>query len=223
MSLAVGQNYMLRINVMTTATPRTELHQTTLEPTLKVLSEHFDVRLYITLDDVLDEDSFKESIEYIETLPTRQTHLVPSKTGSFKLVTKKLYESISPDEEDIFFWLEDDWILMKPDLFVDELKKFPETDYDFIVTTIYDQIGGNPLVFRKRFFDEMKEYYLQNEKPMDPELVLWHIEKKIWGGKHQSNWLLVKNVFVDAGKEWRLARGIKKQNKRSDVMTTWIT
>ena len=224
MSLAVGQNYMLRINVMTTATPRTELHQTTLEPTLKVLSEHFDVRLYITLDDVLDEDSFKESIEYIETLPTRQTRLMPSKTGSFKLVTKRLYDTVCPENEnDIFLWLEDDWVLMKPDLFVDELKKFSESDYDFIVTTLYDQIGGNPLVFRKHFFDEMKKYYFQNEKPMDPERVLWHTESAIWGGLHQSTWLFLKDVFVDAGREWRDARGIEKEDKRSDEMTTWIT
>lgn len=223
MSLAVGQSYMLRINVMTTATPRTELHQITLEPALKILSEHFDVRLYITLDDVLDEVSFKKSMKYLETLPTRQTHLMPGKLGSFKLVTKRLYDNIIPEPNDIFLWLEDDWILQedKVDDFITALKEFPDSDYDFIVTTIYEYIGGNPLVFKRRFFDEMQEYYILADSPLDPEIVMWNIETAIWGDRFKAKCQFLRDTFVDAGRDWREERGIVKENKRSNAMTTW--
>ena len=213
---------MLRINVLTTATPRTELHKKTLEPTLKVLSDHFDVHLYITLDDVLGKDAFSESLLHIATLESEGTTLLPSRSGSFKLAAKKLYEHIKdPDEDDLFFWLEDDWVLEKPEEFIEQLKQFPSSDYDFIVTTIYDKITGNPLIFRKRFFDHLQEYYLSNDPPMDPERVLWHTETKVWG-THNSNWLFLPDVFRDAGRDWRDERGIEKINKRSDVLTTWL-
>lgn len=213
---------MMKLHILTTATPRTDLHRKTLEPALEVLSKCFDVHLYINLDDVLGEDAFQESMEFIETLPTKQTHLMPSKTGSFKLAAKRLYEAVKlPDEDDLFLWLEDDWVLERPDDFVEELKSFSDSGYDFIVTTIYDYIGGNPLVFRKEFFDQMQEHYLDNTFPMDPERVLWHIEQAIWGGQHGSNCKFLEGTFVDVGREWRADRGIEKENKRSDVLETW--
>jgi len=224
--LDAGQNCMLRINVLTTATPRPELHEVTLKPTLDVLSKHFNVRWHVTVDDVLTDQPlalYEDTMKYLKTLSTGKTYLYPVDFKSFKLVAKKLYESISPEEDDLFMWLEDDWILQedKIDDFITAIKKFPGSDYDFIVTTIYKYIGGNPLVFRKKFFDPMQKYYLDTKKPIDPELALWQIHSKMFGGRHKSNCQFLRDTFIDAGRDWREERGIEKAHKKSHSDKTW--
>jgi len=217
---------MLRINVLTTATPRPELHEVTLKPTLEVLSKHFNIRWHVTLDDVLTDQPlalYENSMNYLKTLPTGKTYLYPVDFKSFKLVAKKLYDSISPEQDDLFLWLEDDWIIQedKIDKFISAIKKFPGSDHDFIVTTIYNYIGGNPLVFRKKFFDLMQDYYRGNEKPIDPELALWSMHNKMFGGRMKSNCQFLKDTFVDAGRDWREERGIEKEHKKSNSNKTW--
>ena len=216
----------MKINIFITATPRTELHKVTLLPALEALNEHFDLKLFINLDNCLGREAYLESLEFLESLPCESLELItPDTEGSFKLAAKRVYLACTPEEDDLFFWLEDDWILTDPDKFVQAIKEFPESDHDFILTSIYDEVGGNPQVFKRQFFDRLlylyQVDYQRDEDTIDPELIIRQAAKNIWGHRDKCKRKRLPKAFVDAGRDWRADRGIEKEFKHSKLLQTW--
>ena len=212
----------MKLHVITTATPRKELHVQTLGPTLDILSEKISIKLHVNIDNVLGQQEYEESIDYFKSLP-HDTDLILSNSGSFKVAAKNLYTSFTPEENDLFFWLEDDWKFAKnQEKFVQAIIDLPNSKNDFIIAGIRNQLNGNPFVAKKFFFDDIQNRYNDTFTIDDPEIHIWRCATARYGDRFAlGNYLNLTGTFADMGREWREEKNISKENKRSDKLKTW--
>jgi hypothetical protein len=212
----------MTLHVITTATPRKELHVQTLGPTLDILSEKISIKLHVNIDNVLGQQEYEESIDYFKSLP-HDTDLILSNSGSFKVAAKKLYTSFTLEENDLFFWLEDDWKFAKnQEKFVQAVIDLPNSKNDFIIAGIRNQLNGNPFVGKKFFFDDIQNRYNDIFTIDDPEIHIWRCATARYGDRFAlGNYLNLTGTFTDMGREWREEKNISKENKRSDKLKTW--
>lgn len=217
---------MRTLTVLTTATPRPDLHKEGYFPILEFLSKHFQLKLYIHLDNILGEEAWNESLSEFEKLPYEKTLIEKHEDCSFRTASKETYLFCKPqDGDELFLWLEDDWLLtddeQKRQTLLEEVDTF---SLDFISTTLYNYPCGNPTFFKRKFFEEMKAHYAGQSNPFDGEIAMWECCEKIYGeAKPRSRTKFLPDIFFDLGRDWRSERSIDKVNKRGvETKGTWV-
>ena len=223
------------LNIMTTATPRKELHKKGLYKTLLELSElNLKIDWFVNIDcpKMFTAEELKSSVEGFkglsELLENVTLHLnINVESPSFKTSSVSLFEScaknINSSNENLFMWLEDDWRLEKPKEFKSLLDNKPLNTL-FILGGATNYVSGNPFIFTERFFYKIVRMQ-RTEDLIDPELRFMEAKKRIYGDSELRVPLkdsVLLNAFVDIGRAWRKEKNIIKENKYSKNTKTWI-
>ena len=235
------------LTILTTATPRPDIHQNGMYDVVNKLIEsntQDEIHWFINMDKpaMFDKKAEKESLSLVSdyakkhSTKTGQLHiylLAGHKESHFGAAAKRLYTAASRVRDttaiEAFLWLEDDWKLTKSNIFLKEIKDFFRAKHDILLCTDTKFVSGNPFLFKKDFFNIIVSKYKASETAPDPELLLFECVKERYNTddkrcQHPS--YKQRNVFQDIGREWRARRSIGKLNKyktEHDTSTWEIT
>lgn len=222
------------LNIFTTATPRPEIHDLTLLKTIDTLLSHGPqerIEWYINVDcpSMFTEQERVSTVNNFLSFyrPSLKTHIMADhQSAHFGAAARRLYSSCESTGNDIYLWLEDDWLLKEDQSFFELLGKFFTFDYNFFLCSIAHYVTGNPFFFKQDFFDIVKRKYSTLENNIDPELMLFEavMEKfHINNPRVSPPNSLHKKYFFDIGRQWRAERNIQKLDKYHTHFkeTTW--
>lgn len=226
-----------KLYILTTATPRAELHKHTCMPVYKTLKQckDFDTTIVVNLDKptMIEQSEFHKSIY---TLYPRVDYLSSNIINpSFSLAGRTLYNIcsniVSEKNNNLFLWLEDDWQLKQGTerLLIEVINKmFRDKNIPALLTTIYNYIGGNPVVFQQKLFDKVVEVWNRSckTKQEDPEFIHMQAQSEIdgthiWRNPPQHALHSSEALFLDAGRDWRKKNNIGKL-RREKTNGTWV-
>ena len=210
--------------ILTTATPRPELHNETVINAVKELCNRVDqINWYINIDcpkQFFSENHRKVTADNFLTLqsPNLKTIILAKhSTAHFGRAARRLYHTCKPEgNDDIFMWLEDDWVFRSNECFFELFNNFLSSNQNFLLCSKNKYVSGNPFFFRRDFFDHIVNKLNSNVENFDPELLFfWCVEQK-YNIKYKElppN-SIHKEVFFDAGRKWRESHNIIKYNKK---------
>lgn len=226
---------MPKIFILTTATPRPDLHKLTCLPVFAELRKHFDVVPIVNLDKPMlvnrAESEFEKAKAQFEEAGV---HLLTNERNpSFSLAARKLYyeaQCLSSGEENpIYFWLEDDWKYNQTSWteLLEAIRVLYDTDKTCILTTDYCYLGGNPCFFKKKLFDNIVKLWRKNAGNFDPEFIHFEAQKIVenvnkWRTVPKNGLKATRAVFRDLGRDWRKRQKIGKVRRDSNSRSTWI-
>jgi len=219
--------------VVTTATPRYELHELCCILTVSELSKHLDITWIINLD---VPSLLNISDEYLETCKAKLTNVPTCKTilnvnrvnpnfsRAGKWVIDACFEQFALTDDDLFFWLEDDWrILNKYNNcntylnIANIIKTFTISESLFFVMGRNYYPSGHPSIFKYDSWKKMHELYTSPSICM--EVIIFTMAKIVTGRVRQTHksprfpqkrFCIVMRIFVDRGRKWRDQRSIHK-------------
>jgi len=219
---------MNNLAVLTTATPRAELFEEGLYPTLKFLSQDFKLFWFVNLDappmlSLQDFEVAKSSIlNFVKTNNIKGALTTNTKTPNFGVAAQTVFKKASASIPfDFYMWLEDDWKLENETAYRIALYKYIEEEKDFLLS-MRPYVCGNPFIFKHEFFKEVVEGY--QDRALDPELMFFYqrqIQRNGKSKKTPEKNSIQANYFVDIGRDWRANRKIIKQNKHKNPKNTW--
>ncbi|WP_423908929.1 hypothetical protein [Candidatus Spongiihabitans sp.] len=234
------KNKLPKLDVVLIATIRADTLRMTLSSFTKNFLHQFDVRIIITVDPVgeTEKNSQMDIVEICREYFDKVTHRTP-KTASFSDAVKWAWQQV---ETELFFHLEDDWILKRKvsaqeniDLFQDEnvvnviFNKYPQEGNFLHVNKVefynkkyiyFPSISLNPSLFRTRYSKELAN---KLDTARDPEFQ--------FGGDNATElypnpkflWRVSKtSLIIDTGNSWRRAVFIHK-SAGDDITTKWIS
>lgn len=223
---------MNNLIIITTATPRVDLHKAGLLETIKVLIEgkaQDKIFWYVNVDcpSMFSKQEIEQTLIQINNFARERADkmsvflLSDHKEAHAGAAARRLYEKISetrPFEQgnEVFFWFEDDWALTEEESFVEVVRAFFETDQDILLCTWQKYISGHPFLFRRDFLEVILNKYKVVKRNTDPELFLFDCVKDYYMTRQKR---LIqplhkrKKMFNDIGREWRIERSIGKTNK----------
>ena len=223
---------MNNLIILTTATPRPELHAIGLLETIEVLIKERTqnkIYWYVNIDKpkMFNKQEVKQTINQINNFAKEKTEELSvfifsdHKEAHAGAAARRLYTEIAksrPFEQgnEVFFWFEDDWALTNKGSFVKAVGNFFETSQDVLLCTWQKYISGHPFLFRRDFFDVITDKYKVVKRNTDPELFLFDCVKDYYmtSLKRLKQPLYnQKNLFEDIGRKWREDRSIGKTNK----------
>ena len=228
--------------ILTTAVIRPDIHKKgiahfiNLINSSKIILKNFkNINFIINLDNIGKKDS-KENIKLLKTYSKNtkiniyENKKNPCFLNAFINVYLKCNEIQNSNENNIFFWLEDDWYITK-DNFNNYLKKeiisFINDDNQYLMTVNWKP-SGPPFFFKQFYFDKLI-YHIQNnldKNKNDPERIMNHLWKKVNvlgpNKRKQIGVRLYKNehdyqypiLFTDTGKDWASKNNLKKWDKK---------
>ena len=231
------------LTILTTATPRPDVHRVAMLDVVKQLIENQTqdkINWYINIDvpAMFSKDEVEKTVNEINVFSTKyqdlQVHILTGhKEAHFGAAARRLYMTadVALDKvncTEAFLWLEDDWMLVNDNSFFKEVKSFFEQSYDIFLCTSQKYISGPPFFFKRDFFDIIKNNYFISEVTLDPELMLFECVKKRYDTdekRYEHPFYKRKDVFKDIGREWRANRSIEKLNKYNAELhtNTWVT
>jgi hypothetical protein len=239
------------LNILTTATPRADLHNRSFFVFLKMLYDScpsYTIRLFVNLDkpSLSLEEEFEEAKQNILSNNDKyEIHLSTNEVNpSFNLAAKTIFlrcaDQIKKTDQNIFFWLEDDWALYDTienpqkvqvlENAISSIDLFFEDKNIFLMMTSTDYINGKPYLFKYNLFDAIVKRYRKSRIPDDPELTMILAKQFLFGEKKDRVNVIVRPytkrflLFHDVGIPWRLERNIKKTNRSlPEVDYTWST
>lgn len=227
------QNQVL--NILTTATPRSDLHLKGLFQAISSIHMNGDkIKWFVNLDcpsyfSSKDVKNSTEKFKQLEALlPNLTLKLNVSLEGNFSKASEYLFNKcnslLDRKKDNVFMWLEDDWNLVKPQDFALELEKYFGSKAPFITAGACEYVCGNPLVFRTNFFDKVLDLY-KKEVLIDPELTFFKAAKELYATEKErspiKDSIHLKHYFIDVGRNWREERNIIKQDKYKNTLHTW--
>lgn len=210
------------LNILTTATPRPEVHELTLFKAIDSLltnGPQEKIHWYINVDcpSMFTEQHKVNTVNNFLSFyrPGLKTYIMSDhQSAHFGAAARRLYTTC--EGTGIYLWLEDDWLLKEDQSFFDLLNKFFMFDYNFFLCSIARYVTGNPFFFKQDFFNIIKRKYNSFEHNIDPELMLFEgVMEKF----NISNPRVVppnsfhKEYFFDVGRQWRADRNIQKLDK----------
>lgn len=222
------------LNILTTATPRPELHEETVFRTIELLVKNKCqdvINWHVNLDSpsmftTAEKNKAIETILRFNKSSFNTYFYRQHDSAHFGAAARRLYTSckVKPGNN-IFMWLEDDWKLIDTEFF-NFVKRFFESSHSFLLCSVAHYVTGNPIIFREDFFNEMVSSYEKINGDYDPELVLFETVKKYFNIENPRTLppnSIHKQFFIDAGREWRAARNIIKLDKYETHLkdTTW--
>lgn len=233
---------MKYLNIITTATPRADVHNKCFLRYIKILLDNnpsYTIRLFVNLDkpSMISREEFeeaKQNILYFESVNEKLKLFFTTneENPSFMLAAKTLYmscaEQIKDEENNVFFWFEDDWILYTAEekstieeltiRSTKEIEEFFESDKKILLLTGSTYLNGRPHLFKWGLFDEIVSM-CKSEKLLDPEILLMEAKRKVFGDKTLRKILTDRSIhkciplFTDLGIRWRKNRNIQKMNR----------
>lgn len=236
-------NIMKNINIFVTATPRFELHKECFIDSCKTLIENnFKVNVYVNFDipEILknEELDVEKTINYISYInPNIFKYFINKENPDFSLAFEKTIELFlneqKEENDDIFFWLEDDWKLIDKNVFISSINNFEKSEYD-TCTFCNEFPSGPPFLFKNSFFKKIYNGYFKKEniKNLDPEKRFidcyekdTEIKNVRYGSRSEKAMRDNSNlpiIFKDMGREWRNKRNIRKWEHKSGAnIKTW--
>lgn len=226
-----------KLYVLTTATPRSEVHEETCIPVYRTLKNcaNFDTTVLCNIDvpTLFEQPALDKAVSKLETqVDYLYSNLI---NPSFSLAAKNLYLAckslVDTKDNNLFLWLEDDWVLRNDlhDFFIEQVELlFDRKDIPVFLTTIYNYVGGNPIIFRQNLFDKIVEVWEKSceSKQEDPEFVHMQAQSQldgtfVWRMPPVNALKTSQPIFLDVGRAWRKENKIGKlKRERSDG--TWV-
>jgi len=184
---------MTELRVLTTMTPRNDLHQQCVYPLLKAVSRRFDITWHVHIDHT-DHFSQSESNETRQAIQKfSEEHEIRAVVWErwtdcgFSSAAKTLFNSINASDDALFLWLEDDWIVSDANEVAEKLVTFAESDKRyFSLRSPYHVVGG-PFFFKKDLFDEIHWLYV-NKPLIDPELTFSRAALRLYFDYAEITW-----------------------------------
>lgn len=225
---------MNKLYIMTTATPRAELHSKTYFPVLKMLrDEGFDVVPIVNLDkpDIIPDSAFDDAKVQFEEAGVYL--YVNNLNPSFSMAARNLYNNCnrlqSTEDNNLFFWLEDDWIFdtFFEEEFINVVKSMFTNEVSTLVTCKHKYVGGNPCFFKQPLFDEIVKLWDKTPENLDPEFAHFEASRIVEG---VEKWRIPSKkglsfeipIFHDAGRQWRETNKIGKRARFKKASDTWF-
>jgi hypothetical protein len=232
---------MKYLNIITTATPRADIHNQCFIRYVKILLDSnpsYIIRLFVNLDKppMISEEEFEEAKQNILLLENRvEVFFSFNDTNpSFSLAARTLFhrcrkviEEGKDNDKNIFFWLEDDWILYdkkqkleieeRIDLVTRSIEEFFENEYRIILLTGSRYINGRPSLFKQDLFCKICD--ILDAGNIDPEMAILLAKQLLFNDNKIREPLFDESVFqcfpifTDAGIKWRKERKIQKINR----------
>lgn len=229
------------LNILTPATPRPEIHRFTIYHTITKIRNRFDIpiRWYVNVDcpsmftESQRTETMNSMISFSKEKDINLRIVRKIQGGHFGRAGRRLFracdQTIDRSEQNIFFWLEDDWMIVEfqVEKFMNMVEEFFTNDKDFILTTDLKYVTGNPLVFKQPFFDQVAINY---GKQHDPEVVLHKSVKNYYNIDDSRRDFDVSRamitrypIFCDLGMAWRETNNIAKRTKKESISVdhTW--
>ena len=228
------------LNILTTATPRVELHIKSLEPWLKALhnSKIFDkINWFVNLDkpDIFNTEQMSFARNYLHAkykfLNLFYTECVEdcSFTNAARTVYNNCYDNIESAEKNYFMWLEDDWKIKPGYHAIDDIKKFIESGKEILSFGNIARITGWPHIVSENMFYRTREEL--NSKKIDPELAMmlssydvYNLPRKYFPRDYLPEEVIyrsVENRCFDMGVRWRDSKQISKTYRYDVNQNTW--
>ena len=229
------------LNILTTATPRIDLHEQTLYPWIKELhaSKIYDeINLYINLDKpkMFTDAEFLTTKNYLFTNFNFVNIIYTEclENTSFSNAAKNVFgncaTNVKPDKLNYFLWLEDDWLISPLQNAIEDIKKFIVSSKDILSFGSLNRITGWPVIFTKKVFDATyKKLYSQD---VDPEVAMMTAVYEIYDMSRENyprDSLPADILFrssscrcTDLGRDWREIKQIFKTNKWDVNQPTWV-
>lgn len=232
--------------ILTTAIIRPDIHKkgiahfiNLINSSEKILKNFKNINFIINLDNIGKKDS-NENIKLLNKSSKNTKTKIniyenknnPCFLNAFLNVYFKCNEIQNSKENNIFFWLEDDWYITK-DNFNNYLEKeiisFINDDNQYLMTVNW-RPSGPPFLFKQFYFDELI-YDIKNnldKNKVDPEHIMNNLWRKVNvvepNKRKQIGVRLYKNehdyqypiLFTDAGKDWASKNNLKKWKKKAD-------
>ena len=195
------------VYIMTTMTPRHEIHADCVYPFLKQIVQgcrpEFEFLWFVNIDDIKDlepnrlTDVHTRVVEFAKDLDIKLWCNVETENVGFSHAAKRLFDQVALNQvaanydKHLYFWFEDDW----------ELKdKTRHAEFSKELLTFYanptarycnfqnpDRVTGAPSVFKKDLFDEIIHLYA-TKKLIDPERTMERAALRLWFDKVFINW-----------------------------------
>lgn len=226
-----------KLYVLTTATPRAEIHEETCIPVYRTLKNcaSFDTTILCNIDvpQLFKQPEWHKAVAKLEP---QVDYLYSNMINpSFSLAAKGLYfacnKLVDKKDNNLFLWLEDDWVLRTNlhDFFIEQIEiLFKRKDIPVLLTTIYDYVGGNPLLFQEDLFRKIVEVWRRscNSKQSDPEFIHMQAQSELdgtflWRMPPINALKTSEPIFLDVGRDWRKKNKIGKL-KRERNEGTWV-
>ena len=218
--------------ILTTATPRCELHQECCIQFITELVKFKQITWIINIDvpSILNisEQYLNECISKFEKIKTFKTIINVNKTNpSFSNAGRYLIKKVFSlyKESDFIFWLEDDWAL-KENIINDFLLKYEDFEksnfFNYLLLTNCPYPSGQPFIFKGKILPKLYKFYKKIKK-IDPEVAIFNTVRELSGLEKNEQYKLCINlpIFFDKGREWRQNMNIAKTNKKVGN-TRWV-
>lgn len=230
---------MSRLIILTTATPRHDLHAQGLFGAVDVLLTYTkNVKWFVNIDSpsMFTDQDVQDTLEHFNSFHSKQKNLGKNlglnityqrKAGHFGAAARRLYATASSNirssSDNVYMWLEDDWMLFNPMALGVKYNQFITNNDDILLATEQKYISGHPFFYRQDFFDLICSMYQQHNDNVDPELHLFECAMEMYNTiepryRHPSN--KVVNAFCDIGRDWRDQRQIRKLEKYNSAEDT---
>jgi hypothetical protein len=111
--------------------------------------------------------------------------------------------------------------------FINTIEGLFRSNTECVLTTEYNYIGGNPVVFKQPLFDKIVEVYSQNPTLMlDPEYAHFQAQSVLEGTKWReppkNGVMFEEKLFHDLGREWRKRNKLGKISRDRHSPITWV-
>ena len=224
-----------KLHILTTATPRRDLHYVGLFPAVDALREReeFEVIWYVNLDCpvLFSEDDFNKSLQAFKDMGA--TVFTNTEDPCFAQAARVLYtncqDNLNPAYNNVFMWLEDDWTMhyLRLEGFAATVAGWINTRHSCLLTVIPHRIGGQPCFFRLPLFEKVAEQYRLTDAMIDPEVTIMEEQRKLDGVSDSFYTPPVGGVgfedqlFIDIGRNWRKYSKIGKTSRFDTKEHTW--
>lgn len=224
-----------KLHILTTATPRRDLHYVGLFPTVDALREQegFEVVWYVNIDcpAMFTHDDVEKS--YKAFLDMGVDHLTINKDNPcFAEAARTLYTScqdnLVAEDKNVFMWLEDDWTMhyLRLQGFADIVESWIPSSHSCLLTVIPHRIGGQPCLYRQELFDRVVDQYRATDEMIDPEIVIMEEQRKIDGfdgfyAPPTGGIGFDDQLFIDIGRNWRKYTKVGKTGRYDNKDHTW--
>ena len=225
----------IKLHILTTATPRRDLHYIGLFPAVDALREReeFEVFWYVNLDcpTPFSEDDFDKSLQAFQDMGAIIS--INTEDPCFAQAARVLYtacdDSLDTDSMNVFMWLEDDWTMhyLRLDSFAEVAVAWANSRHSCLLTVVPHRIGGQPCFFRKPPFDKVVAQYRATDAMIDPEVTIMEEQRKLDGiaetfySPPLGGLGFEDQLFIDVGRNWRKYSRIGKTSRFDTKEHTW--
>lgn len=225
------------VYIMTTMTPRHEIHADCVYPFLKQILKdcrpEFEFLWFVNIDDIEGLEPHRLTDVHTRVVDFAKEHdiklwcNVETENVGFSHAAKRLFRQVASNQvaanydKHLYFWFEDDWELKDKTRY----SEFSQELSNFYTNRLArycnfqnpDRVTGAPSIFKKDLFDEILHLYATKHL-IDPERTMERAALRLWFDKVFIDWRFHGNFHMQAS-----AASVKNVPKalRSGSITQW--